>query len=179
MLLYPHDALACWTEGGFFFLMCVCVRAFLPVCRNCDCVDVRHASCVGVYPCLCTCPAWVCVQPPSPSLPHIPVMLDTPPPPLPLHQHIKHYLQNNTIMWDKASFWVSIKERAGKQQKLACTTWPYGKGGGWGWWGGDEVVWEGICKPRGAIIPPVIAGPLCAYSITWRAGLSITQQSCL
>lgn len=162
---------------GFFFNVCVCAcvsacvqKVWLCGCQACvmrRCVSVLvYMPCVG----LCTTP---------PPLPHIPVMLDTPPPPLPLHQHIKHYLQNNTIMWDKASFWVSIKERAGKQQKLACTTWPYGKGGGWGWWGGDEVVWEGICKPRGAIIPPVIAGPLCAYSITWRAGLSITQQSCL
>lgn len=135
MLLYPHDALACWTEGGFFFFnvcVCACVSACVQKVWLCGCQACVMRRCVSVLvymPCvgLCTTP---------PPLPHIPVMLDTPPPPLPLHQHIKHYLQNNTIMWDKASFWVSIKERAGKQQKLACTTWPYGKGGG----GGDEVV---------------------------------------
>lgn len=120
---------------GFFFNVCVCacVSACVQKVWLCGCQACVMRRCVSVLvymPCV-----GLCTTPLPFSSPH-PRDARYPSTALPLHQHIKHYLQNNTIMWDKASFWVSIKERAGKQQKLACTTWPYGKGGG----GGDEVV---------------------------------------
>lgn len=51
----------------------------------------------------CTCPAWVFVCAPPPCLPP------------PLHHHIKHYLLNNTMMWDKARF-------QGEHEKRVKTT---------------------------------------------------------
>lgn len=120
---------------GFFFNVCVCVRAFLPVCRKCDCVDVRHASCVGVYPCLCTCPAWVCVQPPLlfPTSPWCSIPLHRPFPSISTLSIICKTTQSCETK--RASGWA-LKREQGNNRNWPVPLDPMEREGG----GGDEVV---------------------------------------